>query len=92
MDDNRQLGDADPMNLIVGISGSSGAVYGQRLVNSCTDNLLIRAADVTFKERRPLVLMPTESPLHLRHCRLLDEAAQMGAIIAAPARWRATTR
>lgn len=159
MDGNRQLGNADPMNLIVGISGSSGAVYGLRLlevlseiedvrthlvmtpsakltikaetaaspgdvealadevhgfkdiaapiasgsfpvdamivapcsmkslsaiVNSYADNLLIRAADVTLKERRPLVLMPRESPLHVGHCRLLYEAAQMGAIIAPP--------
>lgn len=54
------------------------------IVNSYSDNLLIRAADVVLKERRRLVLMPRESPLHLGHCKLLYEAAQLGAIIAPP--------
>src|SRR5690606_31824690 len=54
------------------------------ITHSYADNLLIRAADVTLKERRPLVLMPRESPLHAGHCKLLYEAAQLGAIIAPP--------
>lgn len=54
------------------------------IVNSYSDNLLTRAADVILKERRPLVLMPRESPLHLGHTRLLHEAAVMGVQIAPP--------
>ena len=54
------------------------------IVNSSSSNLLIRAADVVLKEQRKLVLMPREAPLHLGHCRLLYEAAQMGAVIAPP--------
>lgn len=54
------------------------------IVNSYADSLLVRAADVTLKERRRLVLMPRESPLHVGHCKLLYEAAQLGAIIAPP--------
>ena len=54
------------------------------IVHSYADNLLIRAADVVLKERRQLVLMPRETPLHVGHCRLMYEAAQMGAIIAPP--------
>ena len=54
------------------------------IVHSYADNLLTRAADVCLKERRPLVLMPRETPLHLGHCKLLHEAAQLGAIIAPP--------
>jgi 4-hydroxy-3-polyprenylbenzoate decarboxylase len=48
------------------------------------DNLMIRAADVTLKERRPLVLMFRETPLHLGHLRLLTRAAEIGAIILPP--------
>jgi 4-hydroxy-3-polyprenylbenzoate decarboxylase len=54
------------------------------IVNSYADNLLTRAADVMLKERRPLILMPRESPLHVGHCRLMVDAAQMGAVIAPP--------
>ena len=54
------------------------------IVNSSSSNLLIRAADVVLKEQRKLVLMPREAPLHLGHCKLLYEAAQMGAVIAPP--------
>jgi 4-hydroxy-3-polyprenylbenzoate decarboxylase len=54
------------------------------IVNSYADTLLVRAADVVLKERRPLVLMPRESPLHLGHCKLLYEAAQLGAVISPP--------
>jgi len=49
-----------------------------------TASLLTRAADVTLKERRPLVLMVRESPLHLGHLRTMAKLAQMGAVIAPP--------
>ena len=54
------------------------------IVHSFADDLLIRAADVCLKDRRPLVLMPREAPMHAGHCKLLHEAAQLGAIIAPP--------
>lgn len=49
-----------------------------------SSNLLLRAADVTLKERRKLILMVRESPLHLGHLRSLVALAEMGAIIAPP--------
>ena len=54
------------------------------IVNSAADSLLVRAADVVLKERRTLVLMPREVPMHVGHCKLLYEAAQLGAVIAPP--------
>jgi 4-hydroxy-3-polyprenylbenzoate decarboxylase len=54
------------------------------IVNSYADTLMIRAADVVLKERRRLVLMPREMPLHEGHCRLLHQASLMGAVIAPP--------
>lgn len=54
------------------------------IVNSYSDNLLTRAADVVLKERRRLVLMCRETPLHTGHCKLMYEASQLGAIIAPP--------
>lgn len=54
------------------------------IVNAYADNLLVRAADVTLKEQRRLVLMPRESPLHAGHCELLLRAARLGAVIAPP--------
>ena len=50
-----------------------------------SSNLLVRAADVTLKERRPLVLMVRESPLHVGHLRTMTQLAEMGATIAPPA-------
>jgi len=47
-------------------------------------NLLVRAADVTLKERRRLVLMVRETPLHLGHLRTMAALSEMGAIIAPP--------
>lgn len=49
-----------------------------------TSTLLTRAADVTLKERRPLVLMVRETPLHLGHLRTMTALAEMGAVIAPP--------
>jgi 4-hydroxy-3-polyprenylbenzoate decarboxylase len=54
------------------------------IANSAYDNLIARAAGVVLKERRMLVLMPREVPLHVGHCKLLYEAAQLGAVIAPP--------
>lgn len=54
------------------------------IVHSYADDLLTRAADVCLKDRRPLILMPRETPMHAGHCKLLHEAAQLGAIIAPP--------
>lgn len=49
-----------------------------------SSNLMIRAADVTLKQRRPLVLMVRETPFHLGHLRSMAALAEMGAIIAPP--------
>jgi flavin prenyltransferase len=54
------------------------------IATGVTSSLLTRAADVTLKERRPLVLMVRETPLHLGHLRTLVSLAEMGAIIAPP--------
>jgi 4-hydroxy-3-polyprenylbenzoate decarboxylase len=54
------------------------------ITHSLADNLLVRAADVTLKERRRLLLMPRETPLHTGHCKLLYEASQLGIIIFPP--------
>jgi len=49
-----------------------------------TGNLLTRAADVTLKERRRLVLMLRETPLHLGHLRAATAVTEMGAVVAPP--------
>jgi 4-hydroxy-3-polyprenylbenzoate decarboxylase len=54
------------------------------IAHSSAENLVTRAACVVLKERRPLVLMPREAPLHLGHCKLFYEAAQLGAVMAPP--------
>jgi len=54
------------------------------IASSLSDNLLVRAADVHLKERRRLVLLTRESPLHLGHLRSMVQATEMGAIIAPP--------
>ncbi|HIE5386907.1 TPA: UbiX family flavin prenyltransferase [Enterobacter cancerogenus] len=54
------------------------------IVNSYTDSLVTRAADVVLKERRPLVLCVRETPLHLGHLRLMTQAAELGAVIMPP--------
>jgi len=54
------------------------------IANSYADNLLVRAADVTLKEGRPLILVVRETPLHRGHLRLMDQTAEAGAIIFPP--------
>ena len=54
------------------------------LANSYNDSLLVRAADVVLKERRKLVVIPRETPLHLGHLKLLMAVAEMGAVILPP--------
>ena len=55
-----------------------------RIANSYTDNLLVRAADVTLKEKRKLVLVVRETPLHKGHLGLMTMAADLGAHILPP--------
>jgi 4-hydroxy-3-polyprenylbenzoate decarboxylase len=54
------------------------------IATGVTSSLLSRAADVTLKERRRLVLMVRETPLHVGHLRTMTQLAEMGAIIAPP--------
>ncbi|HPA39309.1 MAG TPA: UbiX family flavin prenyltransferase [Phenylobacterium sp.] len=54
------------------------------IATGVTSSLLTRAADVTLKERRTLVLMVRETPLHLGHLRTMVRLAEMGAVIAPP--------
>ncbi len=56
----------------------SAVAYGN------TDSLLVRAADVMLKERRPLVLMARETPLHAGHLKAMLMATEHGAIVAPP--------
>jgi len=54
------------------------------IANSYSDNLLVRAADVTLKEKRKLVLLVRETPLHKGHLNLMTMATDMGAHILPP--------
>lgn len=54
------------------------------VANCANDNLLTRAADVTLKERRRLVLVFREAPLHSGHCQLMLDASRIGAILMPP--------
>lgn len=54
------------------------------IATGVTTSLLTRAADVVLKERRLLVLMVRETPLHLGHLRTMTRLAEMGAVIAPP--------
>ncbi|MBS0622390.1 MAG: UbiX family flavin prenyltransferase [Verrucomicrobia bacterium] len=54
------------------------------IAHGLADNLIRRAADVTLKERRPLVLVPRESPFSALHLKNLLSLAQMGVVIAPP--------
>jgi len=85
----------DSRNLAASISSGSYRTLGMivapcsiktlsAIASSHSDNLLTRAADVVLKERRRLVLMVRETPLHAGHCKLMLEAATLGAIVAPP--------
>jgi len=85
----------DCANLAASISSGSFRTLGMVVVPcsmkslaqialSLNDNLLTRAADVTLKERRKLVLVPRETPLHLGHLRHMESVAEMGGIILPP--------
>ena len=54
------------------------------IAHGLTDNLLTRAADVMLKERRRLILMVRETPLHLVHLRNMTTVTEMGAIVCPP--------
>jgi 4-hydroxy-3-polyprenylbenzoate decarboxylase len=54
------------------------------IAHSLNDNLIVRAADVQLKERRPLVLMVRETPLHAGHLKSMYELALYGAVILPP--------
>lgn len=54
------------------------------IAQSYSDNLLLRAADVVLKDRRKLVLVIRETPLHLGHVRLMAQAIELGAVMMPP--------
>jgi 4-hydroxy-3-polyprenylbenzoate decarboxylase len=54
------------------------------IANSYADSLLLRAADVVLKERRKLILVTREAPLHLGHLRLMTKVTEMGAVVMPP--------
>ncbi len=54
------------------------------VANSFNDNLIVRASDVTLKEKRPLILMVRETPLHKGHLELMSRVADIGATLLPP--------
>jgi 4-hydroxy-3-polyprenylbenzoate decarboxylase len=93
----KDLADVSYANTDIGAAISSGSYKTDGMViapcsirtaseiaTGVTSSLLSRAADVVLKERRPLVLMVRESPLHVGHLRTMTQLAEMGAIVAPP--------
>ena len=85
----------DPNDLGAPVSSGSFLTLGMVIIpcsiktlsgvaNSFNNNLLIRAADISLKERRKTVLVVRETPLHLGHLRLMEHATEMGAVIFPP--------
>lgn len=84
-----------PENLAASVSSGSFKTAGMivapcsmkslgMIAYSLNDNLLIRAADVTLKERRKLVLITRETPLHIGHLRAMIAVTEMGGIVLPP--------
>lgn len=71
-----------PIDAMIVVPCSMGTLSA--IASSASENLLERAADVTLKERRPLILVPREAPLHLGHLRRLVEVTEIGAIVCPP--------
>lgn len=97
MDEVKALADVVYPNKDIGAAVASGTFLTRGMIvipcsvktlsaiaNSFSNNLIVRAADVTLKERRPLVLMVRETPLHKGHLDLMARAADSGAIILPP--------
>ncbi|HHL1992072.1 UbiX family flavin prenyltransferase [Acinetobacter baumannii] len=85
----------DPANIGAAISSGSFQTDGMivapcsvkslsEIASGITGGLLSRAADVTLKERRPLILMVRETPLHLGHLRSMAQVYEIGGIIMPP--------
>ena len=97
LEDVRSLADVVHGFKDIGASISSGSFRAAGLIvapcsiktlsgiaNSFSDNLITRSADVCLKERRPVVLMVRETPLHLGHLELMTKAAQFGCVLVPP--------
>jgi flavin prenyltransferase len=93
----KQMADYTYLNTDVGAALASGSFITEGMVvipctiktlsgiaNCYTDNLIVRAADVTLKEKRKLVLVVRETPLHQGHLRLMTMVADMGAHLLPP--------
>ncbi|MDO4331718.1 MAG: UbiX family flavin prenyltransferase [Eubacteriales bacterium] len=93
----RELADVSYENDAIGARVASGSFFTEGMiivpcsmktaagiVSGYSDNLLLRAADVTLKERRKLVLVARESPLSTVHLRNLYELSRLGAVIIPP--------
>jgi len=97
LDDVRKLATKTYTNKDIGAAIASGSFKTSGMIvapcsiktlsaiaNSFAHNLVVRAADVCLKERRPVVLMVRETPLHKGHLDLMSRAADIGCIIAPP--------
>lgn len=97
LDEVRSLANVVYQNKDVGAAIASGSFRTRGMIvapctiktlsaiaNSFTYNLVVRAADVTLKERRTLVLMVRETPFHKGHLALMSRAADFGAVILPP--------